>query len=50
MRGQMMLAGAAAAAFGVGVLIGGLLPCAFVKWLLGLALIAVGVLLLRPIC
>ena len=40
--------GLAAAALGLGVLIGGLLPSWCVVWILGLVLIAVGVLLLRP--
>ena len=39
--------GAAAAAFGAGVLIGGCLPGGCVKLLLGLALIAAGILLLK---
>ncbi|MBP3311331.1 MAG: hypothetical protein J6L72_03745 [Butyricicoccus sp.] len=41
------LVGVAAAAFGVGVLIGGLLPCLIVKWLCGLGLITVGVIIIR---
>ena len=41
------LFGVAAAAFGLGVLIGGLLPCVLVKWLCGLGLIAVGVCMIR---
>ena len=47
MRCQGRLLGAVAAAFGAGVLIGGLLPCGLVKWLLGLALIAIGMILLQ---
>lgn len=31
----------------LGVLIGGLLPCLVVKWLCGLGLIAVGVIIIR---
>lgn len=41
------LVGIAAAAFVLGVLIGGLLPCLVVKWLCGLGLIAVGVIIIR---
>lgn len=41
------LVGIAAVAFGLGVLIGGLLPCLVVKWLCGLGLIAVGVIIIR---
>ena len=41
------LIGAAAAAFGLGVLIGGLLPCLIVKWLCGCGLIGVGVVFIR---
>ena len=41
------LVGIIAAAFGLGILIGGLLPCLAVKWLCGLGLIAVGVVLVR---
>lgn len=41
------LVGIVAAAFGLGVLIGGLLPCLVVKWLCGLGLIAVGVIIIR---
>lgn len=39
--------GLAAAALGIGVLIGGLLPSWFVIWILGLGLIVVGIQLLR---
>lgn len=39
--------GAAAAAFGAGVLIGGLLPCPVGKWLCGLGLIAAGLFIIR---
>ncbi len=35
------------AALGIGLLIGGLLPCCAVKWLCGLLLILAGVLLVR---
>lgn len=41
------LVGIVVAAFGLGVLIGGLLPCLVVKWLCGLGLIAVGVIIIR---
>ena len=41
------LVGFLAIAFGVGVLIGGLLPCLVVKWLCGLGLIAVGVIFVQ---
>ena len=39
--------GLAAAAFGLGVLIGGLLSCALIVWILGLLLIAAGIALTR---
>lgn len=39
--------GLAAAALGLGVLIGGLLPSWCVVWILGFALLGVGILLLR---
>lgn len=40
-------AGLALAAFGAGVLAGGLLPCGWIVWLLGLALLAAGIALTR---
>lgn len=39
--------GMAAAAFGLGVLIGGLLPCVVLIWILGLLLLAAGIALTR---
>ena len=39
--------GLAATAFGLGVLIGGLLSCALIVWMLGLLLIAAGIALTR---
>lgn len=41
------VAGIAAAALGIGILIGGLLPAWFVVWILGIVLIVLGVALLR---
>lgn len=41
------VAGIAAVALGAGILIGGLLPSWLVIWLLGLTLIAAGILLVR---
>ena len=38
--------GIAAAAFGIGILIGGLLPTWFVVWILGIVLIIVGLAVL----
>lgn len=35
---------------GIGVFIGGILPYLFVKWLLGLALILIGIVLLQQCC
>lgn len=47
MKCPEQLIGAVAAAFGLGVLIGGLLPCLVVKWLCGCGLIAVGMIMIR---
>lgn len=41
------LIGTAIAAFGIGVLIGGLLPCLAAKWLCGFGLIAAGVIIIH---
>ena len=39
--------GIAAISFGVGVLVGGLLPSCLVIWILGIALLAAGIFLIR---
>ncbi len=42
--------GLAVLMLGVGILIGGILPYLFVKWVLAIALIAAGIVLLKSCC